>query len=89
MLNVGGAVEHFEVHKESEVPDGGKSGKATFVLKVRGTGRFGVYSSQCPLKCVVGGNETDFNYDSETGLTTLYIPVPHKDMHVWQIEIHF
>ncbi|KAL9319211.1 hypothetical protein ACSQ67_015728 [Phaseolus vulgaris] len=89
MLNVGGAVEHFEVHKESEVPDGGKSGKATFILKVRGTGRFGVYSSQCPLKCVVGGNETDFNYDSETGLTTLYIPVPHKDMHVWQIEIHF
>jgi len=89
MLNVGGAVEHFDVHKESEVPDEDKSGKATCILKVRGSGRFGVYSSECPLKCVVGGNETDLNYNSETGLTTLYIPVPEKDMYLWQIEIHF
>jgi len=81
MLNVGGAVEDFDVHEES--------GKTSFIVRARGNGRFGVYCSECPVKCLVGGNETDFNYDSENGLTTFYIPVPERDMYVWQIEIHF
>ncbi|XP_020219140.1 probable galactinol--sucrose galactosyltransferase 2 [Cajanus cajan] len=87
MLNIGGAVEQFEVFKESEVPEGDKSPKATISLSVRGSGRFGVYSSQCPLKCVVGDNEREFNYDSESGLTTFCIPVPEKEMYRWKIEI--
>ncbi|KAK7396251.1 hypothetical protein VNO78_17123 [Psophocarpus tetragonolobus] len=60
---------------------------AIITLRVRGRGRFGVYSSQRPLKCVVGGTENDFNYDSETGLTTFYIPVPPEEMYRWSIEI--
>lgn len=77
MFNTGGAVDHFEIHK------------AYVALRIRGSGRFGVYSSQRPLKCVVGGNETDFKYDSESGLTTFYIPVPAEEMYRWPIEIHF
>lgn len=75
-------MEHFDVDKEC-------AGKATFIVKVRGNGRFGVYSSECPVKCVVAGNQTDFNYDSESGLTTFYIPVPEREMYLCQIQIHF
>ena len=80
MFNTGGAVEHFEIHKGAT---------ASASLRVRGSGRFGVYSSQKPVKCAVGDNETDFNYESETGLLTFYIPVPVEDMYNWPIEIQF
>lgn len=60
---------------------------ATIALKVRGSGKFGVYSSQHPLKCAVDGVETNFNYDSENGLITFYIPVPQEEMYKWLIEI--
>ncbi|GAU50017.1 hypothetical protein TSUD_331700 [Trifolium subterraneum] len=60
---------------------------ATIALKVRGSGKFGVYSSQRPLKCTVDGAETDFNYELETGLTTFTIPVPQEEMYKWLIEI--
>ncbi|XP_068472711.1 probable galactinol--sucrose galactosyltransferase 2 isoform X1 [Phaseolus vulgaris] len=103
MFNTGGAVELVEIHRASnnkpELFDGevlseltsslspNRAATATISLKVRGTGRFGVYSSQRPLKCVVGGNETDFSFDSETGLATFSIPVPQKEMYRWAIEI--
>ncbi|XP_058723948.1 probable galactinol--sucrose galactosyltransferase 2 isoform X3 [Vicia villosa] len=81
MFNTGGAVEQFEIHK--------KSVAASVSLKVRGSGRFGVYSSQRPVKCVVGDNENEFKYESESGLTTFYIPVSDEDMYKWPIEIEF
>ncbi|KAI5397081.1 U4/U6-U5 snRNP complex subunit lsm8 [Lathyrus oleraceus] len=62
MFNTGGAVEQFEIHQ--------KGVAASVSLKVRGSGRFGVYCSQRPVKCVVGDNENEFKYESETGLTT-------------------
>ncbi|RZC20569.1 putative galactinol--sucrose galactosyltransferase 2 isoform K [Glycine soja] len=79
MFNTGGAVEQVEIHN--------RAATKTIALSVRGRGRFGVYSSQRPLKCVVGGAETDFNYDSETGLTTFSIPVSPEEMYRWSIEI--
>ena len=60
---------------------------ATISLKVRGSGRFGVYSSQRPLKCTVGGTKTEFKYDLDTGLTTFSIPVPDEEMYKWSIQI--
>lgn len=80
MFNTGGAVEKFEAEKANE-------GGATIVLKVRGCGRFGAYSSQRPLKCFIGSNEAGFDYDSATGLVTLSIPVPEVEMHRWIVEI--
>lgn len=103
MFNTGGAVEHVEVHKtsdeKSELFDGEvsselttslsshRSATATISLRVRGCGRFGAYSSQRPLKCVVRDTETDFNYDSSTGLMSFAIPVPGEEMYRWPIEI--
>lgn len=96
-------MEQVEVHKASnnkpELFDGevlseltsslspNRAATATIALRVRGKGRFGVYSSQHPLKCVVDGTEMDFNYDSETGLTIFSIPVPSEEMYKWSIEI--
>ncbi|KAL1555316.1 putative galactinol--sucrose galactosyltransferase 2 [Salvia divinorum] len=77
MFNSGGAVE------QSDISDG------SITLRVRGCGRFGAYSSQRPLKCIVGGTETGFDYESATGLVSLSIPVPEEEMYRWAIEIKF
>lgn len=103
MFNGGGAVEQCEVHvssdKQSEHFDGeasseltaalseNRSAAATIALKVRGCGRFGAYSSQRPLKCIVRNVETEFNYEPATGLLTLNLPVPEEEMYKWAVEI--
>ncbi|XP_057717722.1 probable galactinol--sucrose galactosyltransferase 2 [Arachis stenosperma] len=103
MFNTGGAVEQVEIHKVSENnmelyddeassevtndPSSNRSAAATISLKVRGSGRFGVYSSQRPLKCTVSEAKTEFKYDLDTGLTTFSIPVPDEEMYRWPIQI--
>lgn len=103
MFNSGGAVEQVEIKmatdKKSELFDGevpsevtiplsdDRSAAATVHLKVRGSGRFGAYSSQRPLKCMVDDSESDFTYDAESGLVTLILPVPKEEMYKWQVEI--
>lgn len=103
MFNSSCAVEKFNVQliseKKSEFFDGevssdlsatlgmGRLPTATIFLEVRGCGRFGAYSSQPPLKCTIGGSETNFEYDSAIGLLTFCIPVPEKEMYRWPIEI--
>lgn len=103
MFNTGGAVEEVEIHRASdnkkELFDGevvselttslspNRTTTATIALKVRGSGKFGVYSSQRPLNCLVDGTETEFDYNSENGLTTFSIPVPEEDMYKWLIKI--
>lgn len=103
MFNSGGAVEHFEVSmisdKKTELFDGevssemstllsqNRSPSATVALKVRGCGKFGAYSSQYPLKCSVDSVETEFNYDTDSGLLTFNIPIPHEEMYRWSVEI--
>ncbi|KAG8648884.1 hypothetical protein MANES_08G049600v8 [Manihot esculenta] len=103
MFNVGGAMDKFEIKmnpdKKSELFDGevssglttslseNRSPAATIALKVRGCGRFGAYSSQRPLKCSVDNAETEFNYDSDTGLVTLTLPIPEEEMYRWNMEI--
>ncbi|XP_056158815.1 probable galactinol--sucrose galactosyltransferase 2 [Syzygium oleosum] len=103
MFNSGGAVDQFDIHmvsdKKPELFDGeasselttalseNRSPTATIALKVRGCGQFGAYSSQRPLKCTVGGVETEFNYDSATGLMTVSLPIPEEEMYRWPVEI--
>ncbi|XP_048235968.1 probable galactinol--sucrose galactosyltransferase 2 [Ricinus communis] len=104
MFNSSGAVDQVEIRTASdgkpELFDGevsselttslseNRSPTATIEMRVRGCGRLGAYSSQRPLKCLVGGAETDFNYDSDSGLLTLTLPVPEEDMYRWPVEIH-
>lgn len=99
MFNVSAAVEQVEIHlasdKKPELSNGedttslceNGSPTATIGLKTRGCGRFGAYLSQRPLKCTVDNAETDFEYDSATGLMTITIPVPDEEMYRWSVEI--
>ncbi|XP_050227456.1 probable galactinol--sucrose galactosyltransferase 2 isoform X2 [Mercurialis annua] len=103
MFNTGGAVDEVTIHTAPETKaepfDGevsseltaalsdNRSPTTTIAMKVRGCGRFGAYSSQRPLKCVVGNAETEFHYNSESGLVTVSLPVPEEEMYRWDVEI--
>lgn len=92
MINSGGAIDQYEVHLVSEkkhqhFDDRSESPTATVLLKLRGCGKFGVYISQRPLKCSVDGADTVFNYNNESGLLAMSIPVPQEEMYRRHIEI--
>lgn len=101
MFNTGGAVEQVDVQVVEPKPefDGEVASEltgslpndrppiATITMKARGCGRFGVYSSQRPLKCSVDEANTDFVYDEATGLVTFSIPISAKEMYRWTIDI--
>uniref|UniRef100_A0A1D1Y521 galactinol--sucrose galactosyltransferase n=1 Tax=Anthurium amnicola TaxID=1678845 RepID=A0A1D1Y521_9ARAE len=101
MFNASGAVEQIEIRMSSAVQqlDGevhsnlsnslsqSRAPTATVVLMVRGCGRFGAYSSQRPLRCTLDSVDTEFGYDGETGLLTVAIPVPGKEMYGWTMEV--
>ncbi|CAN6308801.1 unnamed protein product [Urochloa humidicola] len=78
MFNSGGAVEECDVDAEAGVVR----------LRVRGCGRFGAYCSRRPARCVLDAAEVEFGYDDDTGLVTLDIPVPEKELYRWTMEIH-
>ncbi|KAF4351306.1 hypothetical protein F8388_010860 [Cannabis sativa] len=60
MYNSGGAVESVSCRVEV-------SGY-TMIIKGRGTGRFGAYSSSKPKRCMVEQKEEEFSYSVEDGL---------------------
>jgi raffinose synthase len=78
MFNAGGAVEECAVHSD---------GRAGVTLRVRGSGRFGAYCSQSPVKCYLDSGEVEFSYDADTGLVTVDVPVPEQEMYRWALEI--
>ncbi|CAN6280870.1 unnamed protein product [Urochloa humidicola] len=78
MFNSGGAVEECDTDAEAGVVR----------LRVRGCGRFGAYCSRRPARCVLDAAEVEFGYDDDTGLVTLDIPVPEKELYRWTMEIH-
>lgn len=92
MINCGGAIDQYEVLLTSEkkphhIDDRSQTPSATVSLKVRGCGRFGIYITQRPLKCSVDGADNVFNYNKESALLTMNIPVPQEEMYRWNIEI--
>ncbi|XP_078180752.1 putative galactinol--sucrose galactosyltransferase 2 isoform X2 [Carex rostrata] len=90
MFNSGGAVQQFDVITSSSITDDANNdpkATATLAIKLRGCGRFGAYSSQKPIKCTLDASEVMFDYDSNTGLMTVEIPVPEKEMYKWTLEI--
>ncbi|CAN6297336.1 unnamed protein product [Urochloa humidicola] len=78
MFNSGGAVEECDVDVAAGVVR----------LRVRGCGRFGAYCSRRPARCVLDAAEVEFGYDADTGLVTLDIPVPEKELYRWTLDIH-
>ncbi|KAL5197001.1 hypothetical protein ABZP36_000513 [Zizania latifolia] len=80
MFNAGGAVD------ECAVNDNGAA--AAVVLRVRGCGRFGAYFSRRPSRCALDSADVEFSYDGDTGLVTIDLPVPDKELYMWTLEIH-
>ena len=97
MFNSGGAVESFDVKLCSIVnPDSddqlsplskNRVPTAEVVLRVRGCGRFGAYSSIRPLECSLDSQKVEFSYVADSGLLTVNIPVPEEEMYRWTLEI--
>lgn len=89
MFNAGGAVEEFsaETVSDESLVGGDRAPVANIIVKVRGCGRFGAYLSMRPMKCRLDSSEVEFSHDAATGLLTLEMPVPEKEMYRWTVEI--
>ncbi|KAK6941693.1 Glycosyl hydrolases 36 [Dillenia turbinata] len=84
MFNAGGAIEDLKYEEKSE------NGDALVKIEVKGCGRFGVYSSVKPRKCVVDLVDVEFEYDLGTGMVVARLEgMPEETMrvHVVQVEL--
>lgn len=87
MFNSGGAIDEFDIHTDSQNPELSGSLAVDIRMKVRGCGTFGAYSTHKPMKCSVDSCETEFTYDSASGLLTFAIPISKEEMYRWDIKI--
>lgn len=78
MFNSGGAVKELSW---------GCNGSTNVVIKVRGCGQFGAYSSARPKLIKVDSEEVEFRYEEESGLVTIDLRVPEKELYQWSISI--
>lgn len=77
MFNSGGAVK------------GLKYGGAAVEVNARGCGTFGCYSSTRPRRVTVDSAEVEFIYDEGSGLLTMELEVPRKELYLWSINVEF
>ncbi|BBH04453.1 seed imbibition 1 [Prunus dulcis] len=73
-----GAIKEFESNTST-----------TVVLKVCGSGVFGAYASTRPKKITVDSEEVEFGYEDKSGLVSIALRVPEKELHLWNITIEF
>ncbi|XP_028771504.1 probable galactinol--sucrose galactosyltransferase 1 [Neltuma alba] len=78
MFNSGGAIKDLRYEEAN--------GTANVVMKVRGCGLFGAYSSAQPKKITVDSEEVEFRYEAESGLVTIELRVPDKELYQWNIS---
>lgn len=79
MFNSGGAIK--QVDYESK-----KAGHVE--LRVRGCGTFGAYSSLRPKRITRDKlKEQEFDYDENSGLLTLDLPVPDAELYEWNLSV--
>lgn len=76
MFNSGGAISELEYECSASVR-----------MKVRGCGLFGFYSSAQPKSITVDGEEMEFRYEEESGLTSLNLRVPKEELYLWSMHI--
>lgn len=78
MFNSGGAIKELDYES---------NGTANVAMKVRGCGLFGAYSSARPKMIKVDSDEVEFRYEEESGLVTIDLRVPEKELYQWNISI--
>ncbi|PWA35110.1 seed imbibition 1 [Artemisia annua] len=78
MFNSGGAIVELNYDVEKQ---------GTVELKVRGCGTFGAYASKRPIRVTIDSKETEFGYEEGTGLISIELSVPEKEMYLWDIII--
>ncbi|KAH6778655.1 seed imbibition 1 [Perilla frutescens var. frutescens] len=78
MFNSGAAIK--EVNYETE-----KAGSVE--IRVRGCGTFGAYSSLRPKRVEVDAKEVEFEYEESSGLITLALQIPAKEMYLWSVVV--
>ncbi|KAG9446461.1 hypothetical protein H6P81_012589 [Aristolochia fimbriata] len=76
MFNSGGAIESLSFKIES----------TEIIIKARGCGRFGAYSSTIPTYCLVDCEEKEFSYSAKDGLLTINLE-PHFQGGIMLSEI--
>ncbi|KAG8492770.1 hypothetical protein CXB51_010231 [Gossypium anomalum] len=79
MFNSGGAIKGLKYETENRV--------ATVIMKVRGCGPFGAYSSTKQQRITVDLEEVEFEYEGESGLVTFALKVPEEEQYLWNIVI--
>ncbi|XP_068643637.1 probable galactinol--sucrose galactosyltransferase 1 [Aristolochia californica] len=77
MFNSGGAVKELRYEASS----------MTVEIKVRGSGLFGAYSSTRPKRTTVDSEEVEFTYDEGSGMVTLSLRVPEKELYLWTVTV--
>ncbi|KAF7816027.1 putative galactinol--sucrose galactosyltransferase 1 [Senna tora] len=78
MFNSGGAIK--ELYYES-------NGPANVAMKVRGCGLFGAYASNRPKIVTVDSEKVEFRYEEGSGLVTIELRKPDKELYQWNISI--
>ena len=78
MFNSGGAIKEMNYDFKTST---------RVVVKVRGCGLFGAYSSARPKRITVDLQEIEFRYEEGSGLVTISLRVPEKELYLWNISI--
>ncbi|MED6208514.1 flavodoxin-like fold protein [Stylosanthes scabra] len=77
MFNSGGAIKEL------------RHGSNNAVIKVRGCGQFGAYSSAKPKLVTIDSEEVEFRYEEDSGLVTIDLRVSEKELYQWNISVDF
>ncbi|KAL6661196.1 hypothetical protein ACP70R_000580 [Stipagrostis hirtigluma subsp. patula] len=78
MFNSGGAVRNLTYGEDADV-----------MLKVRGSGTFGAYSSERPASVAVDSEAVDFSYDDATGMVTFELRLPKQELYQWTVSVNY
>ncbi|KAK4278229.1 hypothetical protein QN277_016101 [Acacia crassicarpa] len=85
MFNSGGAIQELNCVSNNN----GATTSTSFVMKMRGCGLFGAYSSARPKTVMVDSEEVEFKYEEGSGLVTINLRVPEKELYQWNISINY
>ncbi|KAF7831232.1 putative galactinol--sucrose galactosyltransferase 1 [Senna tora] len=84
MFNSGGAIQELKCDESND-----ETTTHVVMIKVRGCGLFGAYSSALPKMVTVDSEVVEFMYQEESGLVTIDLKVPHKELYQWNISISY